>query len=260
VKDERLNLSAVHMMEIVLLMIGLAAGFVFGMIGVGGGYVIIPGLIYILNFPVHVALGTSLLVSLIGASISAIYRYLGGDVKLAEGLIWAICAACGAFLGAHIACESPPWLIRSLFGIICILASVLMITKKKERERPLIMSLKSLISISILMGIISGLTGVPGGIFYATAFVLLFNMPIRIAAGTASLVMPFTAFSGALRFYLSNFVDTTAFIIISLAATITTVLGIKLSRKAPAHKLRKAFSMYLLYVGVVMLLGLRPQL
>lgn len=242
-----------------LLLAGSLAGTVFGAMGVGGGYVVIPYLVYLMNFPIHEALGTNMLVSLVGASASAIQHYRRGQVRVKQGFTWAFFAVVGAYVGAHLACESPAWLVRTAFGGSCILVAALTFMRSRLRGGGrAVENVGAYAAAGFLLGAVSGFVGVPGGIFYAAAFVLAFNLPMHAAAGTAAMVMPFTALSGATRFYLSGFVSLSAAAAISFSTAIVAWLSARFSDRLPAPKLRRAFAAYLVYVGVVMLLGLRP--
>jgi hypothetical protein len=116
---------------IICVSIGLIAGTLSGILGIGGAVVIIPALIYILKFSQHLAQGTTLalMVPPIGL-LAALTYYRAGYVDLkTAGLI---CAGffIGGLLGAKIAVEVPDVILRRLFGLYLLIVSLRMLLGK----------------------------------------------------------------------------------------------------------------------------------
>ncbi|MFH1380427.1 MAG: sulfite exporter TauE/SafE family protein [bacterium] len=117
-------------MELLIICIsGLVSGIISGMFGVGGGFVLVPILVYILKQNMHVAIGTSLAVivptALIGTIIHA--RYGNVNVKLTGMLI--VCAAAGSCIGSFLEPHMNVSLLRKLFAVLLILVAVRMFIK-----------------------------------------------------------------------------------------------------------------------------------
>lgn len=109
-------------MEIVLIVLaGICAGISSGLFGIGGGVIVVPALIYILKFPVHQAIGTSLAALLfpIGAA-AAITYFRAGNVDIRAALIIAVTMFAGAWIGSMIALRLDSNSLRSLLGIFLI--------------------------------------------------------------------------------------------------------------------------------------------
>jgi len=110
------------------VVVGLVAGSLGGMLGIGGAIVIVPALVYIFGYAQHDAQGTSLaaLVPPIGL-LAAIYYYRAGHVRLVP----AAAIACGFFLGALLGAASAqriaPALMRQIFGGVFLVVSLRMI-------------------------------------------------------------------------------------------------------------------------------------
>ncbi len=105
----------------ILVMIGLGAGMASGIFGIGGGVLIVPGLVYLLDFPMHRAIGTSLAVLLppIGAAAVLAY-YRAGNIDWQAAIFLAVTVFIGAWLGAMLANQLPQHLMRMLFGVFLI--------------------------------------------------------------------------------------------------------------------------------------------
>lgn len=103
---------------VLLLLIGLAAGLLSGVFGIGGGVIIVPALVYVLHYSMHKATGTSLAVLLPPIGLMAVLEYYRhGHVDLRAAVIIAVAAMAGAGLGAVAANRMSGPVLRLLFGI-----------------------------------------------------------------------------------------------------------------------------------------------
>lgn len=104
-----------------LVLIGVIAGILSGIFGIGGGVIIVPALIYILGFSQHRATGTSLAVLLPPIGLAAVLEYYRhGHVDLKAALIIALSALLGAWLGAILANKLSDAVLRLGFGIFVV--------------------------------------------------------------------------------------------------------------------------------------------
>jgi len=107
---------------VILLSIGLAAGFASGLFGIGGGVLIVPALVYLLGFSQHRATGTSLVVLLPPVGLGAVLEYSRhGNVDWKSALIVAASVFVGAWLGALCSNKLAGPILRLMFGIFVIL-------------------------------------------------------------------------------------------------------------------------------------------
>jgi uncharacterized membrane protein YfcA len=103
----------------ILIAIGLLAGILSGFVGVGGGIVIVPGLVYMLGFSQHQAQGTSLFILSMPVVILATINYWkSGNVNWKFGLIIAATFILGGYIGSKLALKISPGLVKFLFGIL----------------------------------------------------------------------------------------------------------------------------------------------
>jgi uncharacterized membrane protein YfcA len=103
----------------ILITIGLIAGVLSGFVGVGGGIVIVPGLVYMLGFTQHQAQGTSLFILSMPVVILATMNYWKtGNVNWKFGLIIAATFVLGGYIGSKLALKISPGLVKFLFGIL----------------------------------------------------------------------------------------------------------------------------------------------
>jgi uncharacterized membrane protein YfcA len=116
---------------VIIAIIGLLAGFVGGSLGVGGGIIIVPALVFLMGFTQHEAQGTYLAVLLFPIGILGVINYYkGGYVEFKYALILIIAFLAGSYLGSLMAVRLPDDVLRKIFGIFMLLVSIKMIAGK----------------------------------------------------------------------------------------------------------------------------------
>ncbi|WP_409979412.1 sulfite exporter TauE/SafE family protein [Methylocystis sp.] len=107
-----------------LALLGILAGALSGLTGIGGGVIIVPALVYIFHYSVHSAQGTTLalLVPPIGAFAAWTY-YKHGYVDIKSATIIAVSFAIGAFVGADIAVMLPERAVRRIFAVVLLVVA-----------------------------------------------------------------------------------------------------------------------------------------
>jgi len=114
---------------IILVVIGLGAGILSGFVGIGGGVVIVPALMYAFSMSQYEAQGTSLFVLLLPVGILAVQNYWkAGNVNWTFGLVVALTFVVGGYVGSKLALRINPAIVKLVFGILMAYVSVKMIT------------------------------------------------------------------------------------------------------------------------------------
>ena len=116
---------------IILIIIGLLAGILSGLVGVGGGILMIPLLIIFLGLTQHQAQGTALFAMLPPIGIlAAINYYKEGFVKWEYAIIIAFTFVIGGYLGSKLSLSLPPQMVRRIFGVIMLIGAIKLISLK----------------------------------------------------------------------------------------------------------------------------------
>lgn len=111
-----------------LVSIGLFAGLLSGFVGVGGGIIIVPALVFLLGLTQNQAQGTSLFVLMLPVVSFAVLNYWkSGNVKWEYGLVIAMTFIVGAYFGSKLSLKISPGLVQLLFGILMAYISFRMI-------------------------------------------------------------------------------------------------------------------------------------
>lgn len=110
-----------------LLVIGVLAGVLSGLIGVGGGVIMIPLLVFVLGYSQHAAQGTSLAVLAIPVTFIAAYNYYSeGYINWKFALIIALGFLVGGFFGSKLAISINQSMLKKIFGVILLIAAIKM--------------------------------------------------------------------------------------------------------------------------------------
>ncbi len=252
---------------------GLIAGMLAGLLGIGGGLVIVPILVYMFNlqgFPaehiMHMALGTSLASIMFTSVSSAMSHHRHGAVnwdivkKVTAGIIL------GTWLGSFVAAKIPTHVLQLIFScfIFYVASQMILSTKKTLGSKPLPKTL-GMNAAGLGIGLISSLVGIGGGTI-SVPFMLYHSVEMRKAIATSAAIGMPIAISGCIGYFFNGFsarnlpeysfgfIYLPALIAIVLCSTLVAPLGAHLAHTLPVPKIKKLFAMLLLFVGVRMLL------
>lgn len=121
---------------ILLILIGLAAGFLSGLVGIGGGIIIVPALVLLLGFTQKQAQGTSLGIMLLPIGILAVMQYYKqGYINVNYVLIVALAFVAGGFLGSKLALSLSDERMKKVFAVILFLISIKMLFFDRSADK-----------------------------------------------------------------------------------------------------------------------------
>lgn len=113
---------------LILIFLGICAGMLSGFVGVGGGMIIVPGLIFLLGASQLSAQGTSLAVIILPVGIFGVMNYYkAGHINIQYAAIIALAFVIGSYFGSKYALKVPEHKIKLLFGLFLLYISVRMI-------------------------------------------------------------------------------------------------------------------------------------
>ncbi len=125
------------MMVLILLLIGLFSGALSGMVGVGGGIVIVPALVYFLAFSQKEAQGTSLGILLLPVGILGVLQYYKqGQVDLRVVLIVSLAFLAGNYFGSKLALSLPDKTLKKIFAIVLIFVAIKILFIDANKKEP----------------------------------------------------------------------------------------------------------------------------
>lgn len=115
---------------LILIGAGILTGVLSGLIGIGGGSIVVPILIYLFKCDAKVAIGTSLCVIFPTALIGSVLHYQAGNIRLQYLVLYVPLSIMGAFLGVKLAAVLPGYVLRKVFAVVLGIVAVKMFLSK----------------------------------------------------------------------------------------------------------------------------------
>ena len=119
-----------------LLAIGLTAGVLAGLLGIGGGVLMVPAMVLIMGFDQHIAQGTSLLVIIPAAAFGSFTHHRHGRLVLRDAAALAVGGVLGALLGSVTALSLDEELLRRLFAVLMLAVAGRMLMQRRQGAEP----------------------------------------------------------------------------------------------------------------------------
>lgn len=241
---------------ILLILLGLAAGLLSGMFGVGGGILIVPGLIAIVGFSPRLASGTSL-TTIVPLALMGVLSYASqGHVSWIAALLLALGGMGGAQIGTWLLSRISQRQLQIAFAGFVLFSIVMMYINTPSREAMLHVTWASglgLVILGVFTGTLSGLLGVGGGVVVVPALMLLFGASDLVAKGTSLLMMIPSALAGTVPNMKRRNLNLPAALLVGLSASSTTLLGSYLAHHVSAEVGNALFSVFLFLVAAQLL-------
>jgi len=126
------NKNKLNMITIlILLIIGILAGFSSGMVGIGGGIIIVPALVFFLGLTQHQAQGVSIGMLLLPVGfLAAMNYYKSGNLDISKSLIIGASFIIGAYFGSKVSLNIDGAIMKRIFGVVILLISLKLIFGK----------------------------------------------------------------------------------------------------------------------------------
>ncbi|MEJ2795241.1 sulfite exporter TauE/SafE family protein [Iodobacter sp. LRB] len=257
------------------LTVGLIAGFLAGLLGVGGGLVIVPALLYVfalLGLPPdhhqHLALGTSMATIVFTGFASLKAHHARGAVR------WPVVKAItpgillGTFAGAQLAAFIPGLGLQWFFVLFAYLVAAQMLLDIKPKPSRALPGKGGMTAVGTSIGLVSSWVGIGGGSL-SVPFMTLCNVPVKEAIGTSAAIGLPIALAGALGYVVSGwsaslpqgalgFVYLPALAGIVLASFPMAKVGAAAAHRLPVPVLKKCFAALLIVLASKMLWSLLP--
>jgi uncharacterized protein len=240
------------------VVVGIVAGFLSGLFGVGGGILIVPALVLALKMDQRLAHGTSL-AAVLPISVASLLTYTAhGNVDWAVALFLTIGAVAGAVLGTRWLHALPERTLGFAFATLLVVTAVRLYvdTDASGRGDLTVAMALVLVAVGLVSGILAGLLGVGGGIVMVPAMVVGFAIAPVVAKGTSLAVIVPTAIMGTWRNRKRRNADLKVAAVVGVAGIVSAVGGAALSDRISDDLSNALFAVLLLVMAARMVFGL----
>ena len=256
-----------------LLLTGIGVGFVSGLLGVGGCFIMVPVQFFILKaigidptIAIRVAFGTNLLVVFPTALSGALRHHKKGAVIWRAAIILGLTSVIFTFLGAYLAAHLPGKILKIIFGLAILLGALRMITAHPIRvEGEPHGNPFTYLFLGAIFGFITGLIGIGGGVLMVPLMVIFFNYHMHEAVATSTAIMIFTSLGGAIAYilyglkaqglppYSLGYVNLLQWILLATTSVPMAQVGAHLAHKIHPKSLKWVFIAVMIYMGLKMI-------
>jgi len=254
--------------------VGAIAGILAGLLGIGGGLIIVPMVIFCLTqqevpheFMMHIALGTSMASIMFTAVSSFSAHHRRGAVRWIVVRRIVLGILLGTFLGSCIAARMSTDFLKGFFVIFLYYVAIQMLVNKKPKPSRELPGQAGMFAVGNVIGVVSSLVGIGGGTL-SVPFMMWCNMAVHEAIGTSAAIGFPIAIAGTVGYifngwsvpglpeYSFGYVYLPALAGIVCASVVTAPLGVYLAHSLPVNKLKRVFAFLLIIVGTRMLFSL----
>jgi uncharacterized membrane protein YfcA len=266
--------------EFWLFVVGLGVGLVGTLVGAGGGFLLVPLLLFVYphDSPERIT-AISLAVVFFNAASGSVAYHRMGRIDYRSGLLFSLATIPGAIGGALVTSFIPRRTFDGIFGVVlvCIAAALFLRPEKADRKptaptaghthREIVdrdgtvhrysYDLKLGMAISVGVGFLSSLLGIGGGIIHVPALVHILGFPVHLATATSHFILAITALTGTLTHLSQGSLAGTFGRILPLAigVLIGAQAGAPLSNRIHGRNIVRVLAVALAFVGVRLLAG-----
>ncbi|MFC7443242.1 sulfite exporter TauE/SafE family protein [Laceyella putida] len=264
---------------ILLFVVGFLAGTVGSLVGLGGGIIIVPALLYLAGFhpsfqgiTPSVAVGTSLLLIVLTALSSTLSFLKQKRVDVKSGFTFFLACGPGAMVGASLTrlFQSDSFFVA--FGCLMIFVSWLLRVKEKGATRKVRLDVMrtftdaagtvheygyhrlTALGLSFLVGVISGLFGIGGGSLLVPMMILLFRFPPHVATATSMLIIFLSSIVASVTHVVQGNIHWISALVLAPGAWVGGKIGAWISSKLSSRALLNLLRIAILVTAVRMIM------
>ncbi|MDY6083625.1 MAG: sulfite exporter TauE/SafE family protein [Actinomycetaceae bacterium] len=255
--------------------VGIFVGLLAGALGIGGGILAIPVLVYLLGQDPQAATAESLVIVIVTSLAALPSRFASHQVRLATGVLFGLCSSLGAYLGTKINQAVSGDAMMYAFAALLVAVAILMLRnglqqKAKEdaaaqqgidavhandddghEQAQTLRKLPQFIAIGTFTGMLVGFFGIGGGFAMIPILVLVMGYSMRVAAGTSFIVITVVSvISLLLRIGSPVEIDWLVAVLFALGSGVGSAVGSPLSNRARQSTLTFVFVFLLVAVAV----------
>lgn len=269
---------------ILMLLIGLFAGTMGAILGIGGGMIITPIITLGLGLNIKYAIGASI-IAVIATSSGSTIAFLKDDVlNLRVAMFLEIATSVGAIVGALLTGVFNPAILYFLFGCLLLFSSYNMIRKLRQGKEVLHRAMPDKLAEKLKLnnsyydknlhqqvdydvenvpggmaimfgaGLASGLLGIGSGAFKVMALDNVMKMPLKPSSATSNLMMGVTAAASATIYFFNGSIRPEIAVPLSLGIIVGAAIGSRIMQHLPSRIIRIIFIPILMYLGLQMAL------
>jgi len=267
-------------LSLVLLAVGVAAGGLGALLGLGGGFIVVPALTLVFGVNIRLAIGASI-VAVIATSSGAAVAYVREHMaNMRVGMFLELATTTGAVTGALVGSLLVPRVLYIVFAIVLVLSGVAVARRKRLEDRPppppdaladrlglhgsypdasrgrvvsyRVARSKAGLALMYVAGAVSGLLGVGSGVLKVPAMDLAMGLPIKVSTATSNFMIGVTAAASAGVYFARGDIDPLITAPVAVGVLVGALVGSRVLTGMDPRRLRLLFAVVVLVVAVDM--------
>jgi uncharacterized protein len=245
--------------EAITALAGLVASFLSGLLGIGGGLVLTPLLLYLppviggSTISVKIITGLTIVQAISGSVIGALRHRANGNVS--SRLVWLMgpASAIASLVGALVSRDTPDSVILLVFAVLAFAGAVMLllpVTPRDERAEDIRADPKIAIPIALVLGFFGGMVGIGGIAFIIAALVYLLRVPPRIAIGSSLGIGLFAAVAALIGKAATAQIDPPLAAIVFVSALVASPIGAAVSVRTQPRALLAILSVVVMLAAI----------
>ncbi len=267
-------------------LVSLGSGVLGALLGLGGGVILVPLLVFLLHVPIHIASGASI-IAVVATSSAAASTYVRNELtNMRLGMFLELATTLGAITGAFLTSVISESLLRIVFGLSLLYASATMFYQQRntggagwtpkaddwlaerlklgssyfdealgQEVRYGVDRTPLTFAISYVAGVVSGLLGIGGGGIKVPAMNIISGIPMKAAVATSNFMIGVTASASAMVYMRHQFCDAFVTAPVMLGTLVGAALGSRLTNRVSSNTLKTFFEAVLLLLAARMILS-----
>jgi uncharacterized membrane protein YfcA len=263
--------------------IAICSGFLGALLGLGGGIILVPLLIFLLDVPIQLAAGASIVAVVATSSVSASVFVREKITNMRLGMFLELATTLGAVTGASLLAVTSDSILKTVFGLSLIYASLVMMIQMRKTDRSWVKKTDDWLArklrlgasffdeargetivygvdrtlqtfgISYIAGILSGLLGIGGGGVTVPSMNVVSRIPMKAAVATSNFMIGVTAATSALIYIRNGYCDSFVVAPAVLGTIVGSYIGANFARRLSGMLLKRVFIVVLLLLGLRMI-------
>jgi uncharacterized membrane protein YfcA len=245
--------------EAITAIAGLVASFLSGLLGIGGGLVLTPLLLYLpplvggAAIPVKIVTGLTIVQAISGSVLGALRHRSYGNVS--ARLVWLMGppSAIASLVGAFVSRDTPDNVILIVFAILAFAGGIMLllpVTPRDERAEDVRADPRLAIPIALVLGFLSGIVGIGGIAFIIAALVYILRVPPRIAIGSSLGIGLFAAVAALIGKAATAQIDPPLAAIVFVSALVASPIGAAVSVRTQPRALLAILSVLVIVAAI----------
>lgn len=235
------------------LLVGVIAGYFSGLFGIGGGFIMVPLLAFLLGFPVKRAAATSLAAIFLTAIAGVIGYAVNDGVVWLAAILLSVGSTAGSYIGARLLQVVSQRLIMWIYVALLLALCAHMLWRAGSSANTWTVTpgwIMGLIAVGLVAGILAGLVGVGGGIMVVPLLIAFFGIGSFHARGTSLFMQIPAALVGTLTNMRFGMVNIRASVVIGVVAAAVSYAGVATAAILPSIWADILFAIIMLYTAV----------